>query len=189
MTLTDVNGERSATTSTLEAFNLAAGFVDADGLHTDDELWALIGAFARPAREPAGPGHARSTSARPGSSPASADWLATPSVLFDILVEGRPPRRHRPMRARTTTGRWPSPSPWPPLDAHTSETELEVDRAFRGHAARGDRRRAPRRPEPRTATERPGRPRRRSRRPRTIRRRDPSTTCSPSSTSWSASRT
>ncbi len=29
----------------VEAYNLTCAFVDADGLHTDDELWALIGAF------------------------------------------------------------------------------------------------------------------------------------------------
>jgi hypothetical protein len=29
----------------LEAFNLTCAFIDADGLHTDDELWALIGTF------------------------------------------------------------------------------------------------------------------------------------------------
>ena len=28
-----------------EAFNLTCGFIDADGLHTDDELWALTSAF------------------------------------------------------------------------------------------------------------------------------------------------
>ena len=29
----------------LEAFNLAAAFVDADGAHTDEELWAFIVTF------------------------------------------------------------------------------------------------------------------------------------------------
>lgn len=29
----------------LDAFRLTAAFVDADGLHTDDELWALIEVF------------------------------------------------------------------------------------------------------------------------------------------------
>ena len=29
----------------VDAYNLSCGFIDADGRHTDDELWALIGAF------------------------------------------------------------------------------------------------------------------------------------------------
>jgi hypothetical protein len=29
----------------VEAYNLTCAFIDADGLHTDDELWALIGTF------------------------------------------------------------------------------------------------------------------------------------------------
>lgn len=70
----------------LEAFNLAAAFVDADGRHTDEELSAFISVFA-----------ARfDTVARAGSPPAlraagllagKRAFLDTPSPLFDLLVQ------------------------------------------------------------------------------------------------------
>ena len=70
----------------LEAFNLAAAFVDADGRHTDEELSAFISVFA-----------ARfDTVARAGSPPAlraagllagKRTFLDAPSPLFDVLVQ------------------------------------------------------------------------------------------------------
>ena len=70
----------------LEAFNLAAAFIDADGRHTDEELFAFISVFA-----------ARfDTVARAGSPPAlraagllagKRTFLDTPSPLFDVLVQ------------------------------------------------------------------------------------------------------
>ena len=70
----------------LEAFNLAAAFVDADGRHTDEELTAFISVFA-----------ARfDTVARAGSPPAlraagllagKRTFLDAPSPLFDLLVQ------------------------------------------------------------------------------------------------------
>jgi len=69
----------------LEAFNLAAAFIDADGRHTDEELSAFIATFA-----------ARfDTVARAGSPPAlraagllagKRAFLDQPSPLFDVLV-------------------------------------------------------------------------------------------------------
>src|SRR5215213_7569655 len=70
----------------LEAFNLVAAFIDADGRHTDEELAAFISVFA-----------ARfDTVARAGSPPAlraagllagKRAFLDTPSPLFDLLVQ------------------------------------------------------------------------------------------------------
>ena len=70
----------------LEAFNLAAAFVDADGRHTDEELSAFISVFA-----------ARfDTVARAGNPPAlraagllagKRTFLDAPSPLFDVLVQ------------------------------------------------------------------------------------------------------
>jgi len=70
----------------LEAFNLAAAFIDADGRHTDEELQAFIAVFA-----------ARfDTVARAGSPPAlraagllagRRTFLDRPSPLFDLLVQ------------------------------------------------------------------------------------------------------
>ena len=44
-TVSGVRTDRMRSDVTVEAFNLASAFVDADGLHTDDELWALVTAF------------------------------------------------------------------------------------------------------------------------------------------------
>ena len=71
----------------LEAYRLVTAFIDADGLHTDEELSALIGTF--------GPRFADSTMLGM-ATPADVrkarlcvdrrNWLKTPSVLFEILV-------------------------------------------------------------------------------------------------------
>ena len=69
----------------LEAFNLTAAFVDADGRHTDDELDAFIDVF----------GPRFDTVARAASPPAmraaglltgARTFLDSPSPLFDLLV-------------------------------------------------------------------------------------------------------
>ena len=77
--------DKLASDIALEAFNVAAAFVDADGLHTDEELDAFIDVFA-----------ARfDTVARAGSPPAlrtagllagKRAFLDSPSALFDVLV-------------------------------------------------------------------------------------------------------
>jgi hypothetical protein len=71
---------------TNEAFNLAAAFIDVDRRQTDDELWALITAFAP--RMPtmlvrSTPDDVR----RAGLVHGKQAWLAAPSLFFDILVE------------------------------------------------------------------------------------------------------
>ncbi len=74
--------ERSTVT---EAFNIACGFIDADGLATDDELWALIGAFGHRL----GPDFVRSTPddlRADGTTSGAARWLTTTSDLFEILL-------------------------------------------------------------------------------------------------------
>ena len=43
--VTGVDGEQVAADVQVEAYNLAAGFIDCDGLHTDNELWAFIATF------------------------------------------------------------------------------------------------------------------------------------------------
>ncbi len=69
----------------LEASNIAAAFIDVDGLHTDEEVLAYLVTFAphfdsllRYAR----PGQVRKS----GLLDDRKDWLAEPSVLFQILV-------------------------------------------------------------------------------------------------------
>ena len=69
----------------LEAFALCCAVADADGRHTDDELWALLEAFG--ARFPtqlslASPEDVR----RAGLLVGKKTWLNSPSALFDLLV-------------------------------------------------------------------------------------------------------
>lgn len=67
----------------LDAFNLCLAFIDVDHRHTDDELWALVAAFAEH-------GHLRGVSTpaslrREGIVAGSQSWLAKPSDLFETL--------------------------------------------------------------------------------------------------------
>src|SRR3954454_15077502 len=72
---------------TTEAFAIVAAFVDADHNHTDDELWAVISAFAGrgvpPGLTSAGPDDVR----RAGLVVDKLGWIETPSTLFGILVD------------------------------------------------------------------------------------------------------
>ena len=70
----------------LEAFNLTAAFIDADGVHTDDELWALVAVFAGrfdTGAWAASPSTLRTT----GLLTGKRTFLDTPSALFDLLVQ------------------------------------------------------------------------------------------------------
>jgi hypothetical protein len=74
----------------IEAFNLAAAFIDADGTETDDELWALITAFA--GRLDAGLGTDLSKATpnslrRTNLVAGKRRWIETPSALFSLLVD------------------------------------------------------------------------------------------------------
>jgi AAA lid domain/ATPase family associated with various cellular activities (AAA) len=69
----------------VDAYNLSCGFIDADGLHTDDELWALIAAFGP--RMKTGLARATPSELRDGGLLAgSRSYLEQPSTLLDILV-------------------------------------------------------------------------------------------------------
>ena len=70
----------------LEAFNLTAAFIDADGVHTDDELWALVAVFAGrfdTGAWAASPNTLRTT----GLLTGKRTFLDTPSSLFDLFVQ------------------------------------------------------------------------------------------------------
>lgn len=114
---------------TIEAFNLCCAVVDADGRHTDDELWALLATFGP--RFPtqlalAAPDDVR----RAGLLVGKRAWLDTPSALFDLLL-------HADVRDGTTHA-------WTyyanaialaqlvvALDAKPTQTELTALDAFR----------------------------------------------------------
>lgn len=69
----------------LEAYNLVTAFIDADGLHTDEELWALIETFGPQFETTLGgatPGDVRKARLVVGRK----QWLDQPSILFEILL-------------------------------------------------------------------------------------------------------
>jgi hypothetical protein len=70
----------------VEAFNVAAAFVDADGRHTDDELWALISAFSGRSGVHLG-GSTPADLRQSGTIAGKRMWLDTPSALFGLLVD------------------------------------------------------------------------------------------------------
>ncbi|MBW3614922.1 MAG: AAA family ATPase [Actinobacteria bacterium] len=128
---------------TVEAFNLVAAVVDADGRHTDAELWALIGAFA--SRLPSLPAYATPDDVREAQLVAGKrSWLAAPSLLFDILVETD--RRQRTRHAWTYYERAIRLAHNVcALDAVASESELAAVERFRNVLLRAlDRRGLPR---------------------------------------------
>jgi hypothetical protein len=81
-----------------DAFSLTTALIDIDKSHTDDELWGLIFAFGRWMPDQlmrALPDDLR----RSGLLVDRAEWLATPSALFEILVGAD--RRFGTAHART----------------------------------------------------------------------------------------
>lgn len=115
---------------TVEAYNLSCGFIDLDGLATDDELWALIRAFSARLDIPllkARPADVRHAGLTTGRSA----FLASPSTLFEILLGLD--RRDGTTHARTyydhavAIGHVVAS-----IDAHTSHTELFGIERFRG---------------------------------------------------------
>ncbi|MBA2624234.1 MAG: AAA family ATPase [Acidimicrobiia bacterium] len=71
----------------LEAFDVVTSFIDADGLHTDNELFALLGTFG-PLLE-SSLGHATPADVRRnGLVTGKRRWAEQPSNLFDLLLKG-----------------------------------------------------------------------------------------------------
>ena len=69
----------------LEAFNLVAAFIDADGRHTDEELWAFVHTFAArfdTVARAANPAALRAA----GLLAGRRTFLDGPSPLFDVLL-------------------------------------------------------------------------------------------------------
>ncbi len=119
--------ERSTVT---EAFHLACGFIDADGLATDDELWALIGAFGRRL----GPDFARSTPddlRADGATTNAARWLTSTSDLFEILL-GVDRRQDSDLATTYYEHAMALAHMVASLDTHTGRDELLAIDAYRG---------------------------------------------------------
>jgi Cdc6-like AAA superfamily ATPase len=107
-----------------EAFNLTCGFIDADGLHTDDELWALTAAFGP--LLPTQLGAATPADVRKAGLVANAKpHVASVSPMFELLVQAdvknRTRHSHDYYRAALELGFAVAA-----VDNHTSTTELGV---------------------------------------------------------------
>ena len=124
-----MRSSRAAVDVAVEASNVAAAFIDADGLHTDEEVWAYVTAFAPhfdTLLQYATPADVR----RAGLLVDRRRWLEEPSVLFEILVgqDHRAGTRHswryyeRAMAVAHAVCA---------LDAHPARLELEAVDRFR----------------------------------------------------------
>jgi hypothetical protein len=83
--VTRIDTSRLRSDVVVDAYNLACAFIDADGLHTDDELWALIRAFGP--RMQTDLGQATPQALRDAGLVAGRrSHLEQPSTLLDILV-------------------------------------------------------------------------------------------------------
>jgi Holliday junction resolvasome RuvABC ATP-dependent DNA helicase subunit len=70
----------------VDASNLAAAVIDADGRLTDDELWAYAGAFG-PELPTSLAGHTPAEIRESRVVSGKRAWVDNPSVLFELLVE------------------------------------------------------------------------------------------------------
>jgi len=83
--VTGVDGEAVAVDVQVEAYNLAAAFIDADGLHTDPELRAFLAAFAPRfggSLDRSSPADVRTARLLAGR----ASFLDEPSALAEVLL-------------------------------------------------------------------------------------------------------
>ncbi|HET8617871.1 MAG TPA: AAA family ATPase [Acidimicrobiales bacterium] len=136
----------------VEAYNLACAFIDADGLHTDDELWALIGTFGQ--RLPSDLGRATPAQVRDaGLLVGRRAHLGRPSALLDVLAgaDARDGGSRAERFARLGAGIGHTVAA---LDLLPSRTELAAIEEFRATVARtaGERRPAPTGPAPTTTS-------------------------------------
>ena len=84
-TVSTVDTARLRADVEVEAYNLTCAFIDADGLHTDDELWALAAAFGH--RMPSDIGRATPAHIREaGLVVGRRALLGRPSALLEVLA-------------------------------------------------------------------------------------------------------
>ena len=124
-----MRSSRAGADVALEASNIAAAFIDSDGLHTDEELWAYVTAFAPhfdTLLQFARPADVR----RAGILLDRRRWLDKPSVLFEILV-GQDHRDGTRNSWRYYEGAMAIAHAVCALDAHPSHLELAAVDSFR----------------------------------------------------------
>jgi hypothetical protein len=132
--VTRIDTSRLRADVVVDAYNLACGFIDADGLHTDEELWALIRAFGHQI----GTDLARATPRAlrdAGLVAGKRSYLEEPSTLLDILV--RSDARDGGGRAATYARRAAQIGhAIASLDLLPSRTELDAVERFRAMVQR-----------------------------------------------------
>ena len=133
-TVSRIDTSRLRSDVVVDAYNLACGFIDADGLHTDEELWALIRAFGPQMRTDL----ARTTPRAlrdAGLVAGRRSYLERPSTLLDILV--RSDARDGGGRAGTYARRGAQIGhAIASLDLLPSRTELDAVERFRAMVQR-----------------------------------------------------
>ena len=122
------DGEALKRDAVVEASNILAGFIDADGVHTDDELWAYLRATA-PHDDSvrwAGPDDVRAA----GIVTGQRAFLEHPSPMFDLLVDADArdggARSWAYFRAAMDLGHTVAS-----IDVHTSQAELDALSRYR----------------------------------------------------------
>ncbi len=123
---TDKLGQDAA----LEAFNLVCGLVSIDGLVTDDELWAILGAFG-PRLETRLAGATPDALRESGLVEAQRSFADKPSPLLEVLLaaDARGSSAHaRAYYASAVEIAFAVAA----IDLHTSESELAAIEQFRG---------------------------------------------------------
>ncbi len=94
---TAVDADQLERDAFLEAFNLCAALIDSDGRHTDDELWAVVAAFAH---HQVLPGMTTPDAIRRNDLvTGKRSWLGTPSDLFVTLRQADETRGTRLARS------------------------------------------------------------------------------------------
>ena len=124
-----MRSSRAGADIALEASNIAAAFIDTDGLHTDEEVWAYLTTFAPhfdTLLQFATPAHVR----KAGLLKDRKDWLEKPSVLFEILV-GQDHREDTRNSWRYYEGAMAIAHAVCALDRHPARVELEAVDRFR----------------------------------------------------------
>ena len=120
---TSVSAEDLSRDALLEAFNLCAAFIDVDGRHTEDELWALVAAFAH---HQILPGVTTPDAIRRNDLVAGKRaWLNTPSEVFVTLRQADETRGSRLARAYYDEAMTLAHTV-ASLDRHPSEDELHA---------------------------------------------------------------
>lgn len=124
-----VDGARWRHDAALEAFNLACAFVAADERISDDELWALLGAFG-PLLETRLAGATPAALRESGLVEAQRGFLDQPSPLLEVLLAADArqgtalARRYHDLAADVGFA-------VAAVDLHTSRSELEAIERFR----------------------------------------------------------